>query len=145
MKISNFLLEKINKIIDRKDLVSLASYLKSGDVDTSILSLHWKFVFAKCAGWHNDKDAATYNEFNEPIPETFIVVRTAGHLVEAGKKQNLPLDQPPGTVFQMDSTKTHRLNSRGNKKSIWIGLFRPTSGSIEDDIQGLEAIIGSYE
>jgi len=88
-----------------------------------------ELLYCVSAGWHKDLN---------PNINTIIVLENPNHLVQAGKRQNLPAEQPSGTIFRLDTGRLHRCHALSRPYAqVWVGLSLLPVGTIEDDIEFL--------
>ena len=98
-----------------------------------------EIICCTVAGWHvdewtKDKDLLEF----EDSTQTFLVLESPNHKVEAGKSQLLPHCQQPGTAFQLDVSKRHRCHGlRKPYDQLWLGLSIRDGVGLREDIEAL--------
>ena len=108
-----------------------------GEVTTAALGLlNFEVVACRYISWHTDTLVP-----DQQATQSILILKTSGHLVQAGKRQNIPTAQQPGTAFTLNVHKRHRLLNNGDKSHIWLALAGPQGKSLEDDIAQLLAAI----
>ena len=110
---------------------------RPGEVITAALGiLDFEVVACRYISWHTDPLVP-----DQQAIQSMLVLQTSGHLVQAGKRQNIPAAQQPGTAFTLNVHKRHRLLNNGDKSQVWQAIACPQGKSLEDDIAQLLAVI----
>ena len=91
-----------------------------GDVQSNRfnIDLDIELIWSYGCNWHVDVDVTT-----NPISPILIISNPGeSYRVEAGKRQHLPTDQPPGTLFALNVHKRHRLVNHEKVTDPWVAL-----------------------